>query len=144
VPIGVDPNTKTNLKRVARLAGVGRLKVPRSQAFFTSARKPGRGGGESRIINDVLGPADPGDLKSAFFFYPLKVEHPGFRRDVISDIAREQGAAFIAESRGVVSRTLGGRGVGEDTNDMVVSDEIPLTRIGLVVSGGPVPRTFSR
>jgi hypothetical protein len=132
-PIGVNPKTRSNLIRVGRLAGVGRLKVPREGSFFTAARKPGRGGGESRFLGGLLdATADEVNRGTAGFFYPLKVEHPGFRRDVISDIAREEGARFVIEAKGTVSRSLGGEGVGEDTNVMVVSDEIPLTRIDML------------
>jgi len=93
--------SKTSARKAIGLAlgveGVGRLKVPRSTAFFTAGREQGRGGGERRTINDVLGPAASGDLQSAFFFYPLWINHPGFTQDVISDVALDEGARFKSE-----------------------------------------------
>ena len=106
---------------VIKQAGVGRLKVPRRGAFITAARKPGRGGGESRIINDVLGPAEPGE-SSAFFFYPLWVDHPGFDRDVISEVALDEGARYQDEVLTAVTVSHGQL----KTRSLVASRDIPL------------------
>lgn len=137
VPIGVNPYTKTNYKRVSRLRGVGRLKVPRAGAFFVAARKPGRGGGESRFLRGLGANVTPEQVASgtAGFFYPLKVEHPGFKRDVISNIAQEEQEKFISGARGVVSRSF----------DDAVSDEIPLKAVGVSIgrSTGTSGRRFS-
>lgn len=84
--------------RIVKGNGVGRLKVPRRSSFFTASRQPGRGGGESRSIGDILGPAGGGDRQGHFFFYPLWVNHPGFKADVIADIALEEGARFTSET----------------------------------------------
>jgi hypothetical protein len=83
---------------IVKQHGVGRLKVPRRSSFFTAGRAQGRGGGESRIIGDTLGPAGD-DRASHFFFYPLWVNHPGFAEDVISAVALEEGARFTTEIR---------------------------------------------
>jgi hypothetical protein len=82
--------------------GVGRLKVPRRSAFFSASRAPGRGGGESRNIGDILGPRE-GEPLGAFFFYPLWVNHPGFPEDVITQVALEEGARFTQEVPGEVA-----------------------------------------
>lgn len=133
-------NTKAvkRLRQIKQLPGVGRLKVPRRHAFFTASRKPGRGGGESRVISDIIGPIEVGDKLGGFFFYPVVVTHPGFRRDVISDIARDEGAKFVFETSEIVGSNLRGTREGGDV-DMVVSDEIPLTRIGRVMSSRTQP-----
>jgi len=84
--------SKVDINFVRSTAGEHRLKVPRAGRFFEAFRK--HGGGESRRISDALGPMDPGDAMKAFFFYPLWVNHPGFRRDIISQIAIQEGAAY--------------------------------------------------
>lgn len=125
---------RSGIKSLLRRSGVGRLKVPRSTAFFTAARQPGRGGGESRIINDILGPASPGDLKSAFFFYPLWVQHPGFHEDVISEVALDEGARFQTEVAEVATESWSELRGGRETlqpimktpGEQVASSIIPL------------------
>jgi len=146
--------SKTSSRKAIGVAlgteGVGRLKVPRGSAFFTSGRDQGRGGGEKRVINDMFGPADfsrhptmpnlTKDPKGAFFFYPLWVNHPGFPADVISDVALQEGSSFTTEVTDKVllatSQLAAGRvGVtGEGAvegailpeSDVVVSGIIPL------------------
>lgn len=93
--------------------GAGRLKVPRKSSFFTAARQPGRGGGESKEVGDVLGPAE-GDRSSHFFFYPLWVNHPGFRRDVISEVALDEGARFKTELPEAIGKAQQGGFVSRD------------------------------
>lgn len=92
---------RTNSLRSGRRAialikrhGVGRLKVPRQTAFFESSRQPGRRRVETREIRDAIGPMG-NDPKSAFFFYPLWVNHPGFARDVVSDVVLDEGGQYI-------------------------------------------------
>jgi len=143
--------SRTSTKKAIGLAlskeGVGRLKVPRGSAFFTSSRQQGRGGGETRTINNVLGPADfaarqgpfihPGDRtidkKGEFFFYPLWVNHPGFPQDVISEVALQEGSTFTTEVADKVlqawselraERVPGAARMPE--SDVVVSGIIPL------------------
>lgn len=93
-------------RHIRKAGGTARLKVPRSGRFFTAGRKPGRGGGESRFINDALGPMEPGDRLGSFFFYPLWVTHPGFRRDLLSEIAIREGSQYTREVVGGVSEVL--------------------------------------
>lgn len=100
--------------------GVGRLKVPRRSAFFTASRAPGRGGGESRQIGDLLGPRE-GEPLGAFFFYPLWVNHPGFPEDVITKVALEEGARFTKEVEGEVA---------------AVSTDIPVVKPAVHFRGG--------
>lgn len=122
-------------KIVQRLEGVGRLKVPRKGKFFSAARQPGRGGGESRTINNARGPIQAGDKQKDFFFYPIKVEHPGFGRDFISEIAQEEGAAFVNVAKGMV--TAAHSGIKSDSV-MVVSREIPISALKITSSRGSI------
>lgn len=129
--------TKTNLKAGVGSSEVGRLKVPRPGRFFTT--EAGRGGVEKRVVSDALGGMDPGDRASAFFFYPLWVNHPGFKRDVISLIVLKEGANFISDTVEVVRRghiEIAGNEISTDKgtyklSTAVVRDEIPIHSITL-------------
>lgn len=120
---GTQELTDKSKVRIATSQATSRLKVPRRGSFFTAGRQPGRGGGESRFINDVLGRADPGDRQSSFFFYPLWVNHPGFSRDVISEVASEEGARFQTEIVSAVTLSHGQL----QTKSTIVSTDIPIT-----------------
>jgi len=91
------------MKQLRFIKGVGRLKVPRSNVIFEASRT--RGGGESRRPVEVLttGGVDPFDFsvepKSGAFFYPLWVEHPGFERDVVSEVTASERERIISEMR---------------------------------------------
>lgn len=122
---------------LARSQTQARLKVPRASAFFTAARQPGRGGGESRIINDILGPIQPGDQQSHFFFYPLWVNHPGFPRDVISEVAIDEGARFKAETLRAATLSHGEL----RTISSVASRDIPIHEISLKRGRAGIERT---
>lgn len=145
------------VKFAKRGGGIGRLKIPRRFAFFTAERQQGRGGGETRVINDQFGPADFSkrvgnvgvDAKKDFFFYPLWVHHPGFEEDVISDVARAEGARFTSETTDKTllawSELRAERVPGtrlEPTHD-VVSRIIPLPGIGVIAAAKGQVR-FSR
>ena len=134
------PSRKNNSLRSSRKSisiikshEVGRLKVPRRSAFFTASRAPGRGGGESRVIGDILGPSS-GEPKGTFFFYPLWVNHPGFAEDVITQVALEEGARFTTETRDKVA---------------AVSTDIPVVKPSVQFKEGgfvyypPIPGKFS-
>lgn len=141
-PVGVGVGTRSNLQRTMRNTRVGRLKVPRASAFFTSSRGS-RGGGERRVINDALGPMDQGDRAGAFFFYPIRVTHPGFERDVISDIAQEEGAQYITYMMNTVGRAYSGSSDEVSNRGMAVIDEIPLTKVLFTGRAQSRPTRFS-
>ena len=113
--------SKRSSAHFAAKDSVGRLKVPRRGAFFVAQR--GRGGGESRVIHDVLGPASAGDNPSSFFFYPLWVNHPGFPVDIISQVAANEGARFQEEIVDSVGATI------QSGRQLTVSTVIPHTGV---------------
>jgi len=137
--------SKTSKKKAIGLAlsseGVGRLKVPRGSAFFTSRRQQGRGGGESRFINNILGEADfktpdasfpnlTKDKQGEFFFYPLWVNHPGFPQDVISEVALQEGSTFTNEAVDAVVLAL-------ETSEKIINKP-NRTEGGVFKPAGPV------
>jgi hypothetical protein len=134
--------SKNSILQARRDKGVGRLKVPKEGTFFTSVK--GRGGVESRKLSGF-----PSDLThenaqtNTGFFYPLWVDHPGFKRDVLSDIAREEGAKFVTETKEVVTfahlEIAPGKFVSTpkgsfESSTLAVIDEIPIHSI--VMSNG--------
>lgn len=121
--------SKARFLQARRDKGVGRLKIPKEGTFYEGKR--GRGGVESRQIRGI-----PGDLTMenvqtvSQFFYPMWVDHPGFRRDIISEVALKEGAEYISEVQGVVKATLrSGKVVTQVDRTMSVSREIPLHTI---------------
>ena len=116
--------SKSSIMRAKRVAGVGRLKVPRRGKFFTAARQPGRGGGESRIINDSAGPAAAGTAQRKLFFYPLVVTHPGFDRDPISEVAAIEIEKYKTQMQELVK--MGHQPEPQTGQAGVVSREIPI------------------
>lgn len=120
-----------------------RLKVPRDTSFLDTVVGPG--GAESRVIRDILGPPDPGDALGAFYFYPLWVKHPGFPDDVISLVARDEGAAYITETEELIRFAhikVGKEGDKffsfekgrEKISNLAVADVIPLPKVTLTRS----------
>ena len=129
--------------RIARGFAISRLKVPKPGIFFRAARKPGRGGGESREIAGFPHDADLGSpiaggggaytLGNAnAFFYPLWVNHPGFGRDVVSEVALQEGALYQEETLGLVVGEISERSrKALETTQMVASRIIPLPGSGV-------------
>lgn len=127
------PLKGADYRRVGRLETqdkIGRLKVPRRGTWFESERR-GRGPSESRFIRDFFGRKRSTDRQSDFFIYPFKVQHPGFRRDVLADTALAFGADYVASGvEDVVS--IHGRTISRDlVGGGTVSRYIPLTSIRL-------------
>lgn len=128
---------KSAMRRLSLRANVGRLKVPREGNFFVAMRKPGRGGGESRILNDWAN-LDPTNPSNSGFFYPLWVDHPGFARDIVSEVVESENARIINEVTELVRYEHTNLGGGEfrstprpvtradQTVVRTVSDIIPL------------------
>lgn len=70
-----------------------RLKVPRRKQGYNLTLSHG---GLRRNITDALGALEP-DERSAGFVYVLWVRHPGFARDVVSEVVQAAGAGYQAE-----------------------------------------------
>ena len=87
---------RTLAKAINKLGGgkISRLKVPRSGNIISAGRQPGRGGGEQRFIR-ASGPQPP--WAKTQFFYPLWVNHPGFRRDLLSELAISEGSQYMQD-----------------------------------------------
>jgi hypothetical protein len=108
------------LAKVLRRGGgdVGRLKVPNRGAFYVAGRfneiaehprgrilRTQRGGGESRFLKDRLGFMGEGDVGP--LRYPLWVNHPGFRRDLLSDLVLQHGGTYQEGMVSVVKERVG-------------------------------------
>lgn len=129
--------TKTYIRSLLRRNDLGRLKVPRPTAFFTTVRR-GRGPAESRQIRDILGPPDPGDNASAFFFYPLWVNHPGFSRDVISDVVARERSLYAERTLQQVKASHAAALIGKSAAQPAVIGEIPLPSLSVYLSRGRI------
>ena len=142
--------------RIARGAASSRLKVPKPGIFFRAARKVGRGGGESREIAGFPHDADLGSplpggggayslANAGAFFYPLWVNHPGFGRDVVSDVAAQEGALYQEETLGLVVGEISEKSrKALETTQMVVSRVIPLPGSGVGKAGDSDIIAFAR
>jgi hypothetical protein len=131
--------SKTRFLFLKRSRDVGRLKIP-ADGVFLQAFKKGRGGAESRRAVGVPHQLEPdfsrprADGTYGFkkqtdsqYFYPMWVDHPGFKRDVISDVARAEMAPYITDTKElvVVSHRTGGIRIERDST-LAVSREIPI------------------
>lgn len=120
-----------------------RLKIPKEGVLIQGVRGPG--GSESRVARGIPVDATLQNFQNVSqFFYPLWVNHPGFQRDVISEIALQEGAAYITETEELVRfahlQIAPGQFVSaekgrEPIANMAVSREIPINSITLTRAG---------
>lgn len=118
-----EPMTKKQVRslkaRIARRKRVGRLKVPLSQIGLISRALPGRRR-ETELFPGV--PLEPGLSPSSQFVYPLEVHHPGFPRDVVSEVTFALGGQYT-------------EGMIFGMRDVFVSKRIPFTEATVQKAG---------
>lgn len=103
--------------RLKRSKRVGRLKIPLSEIGLISRAPAGK---RKETILEPGFPLEPGMAASSQFVYPLQVHHPGFPRDVVSEVTYALGGEYEeATINGVKEvfvskrKTFGGLRIGQ-------------------------------